>query len=89
MSQMGFCFDDEPEVTEAAAVDLPPVHIPPSPVAKKPAGEGPQLDAWTRETQRHYLLYLIGAIPRLTYRESFTIHARAVLVKLNGLGGEW
>lgn len=33
--------------------------------------------------------YLIGAIERLTYRESSIANARYVLMKLNGLAGEW
>lgn len=69
--------------------DLPPAYIPPIPVARRPDAPGPQLDAWTRETQRHYLRYLIGAIARITYRESSIANARHVLMKLNGIGGEW
>lgn len=48
-----------------------------------------ELDAWTRSTQRIYLLYLIGAIARGVYRESSEANAPYVLMKLNGLGGEW
>jgi hypothetical protein len=58
------------------------------PARPVPAG-GPELDAWTRETQRIYLLYLVGAIQCLRYRESSIANVRYVLGKLNGLGGEW
>ena len=67
----------------------PSAYVPPIPVAQRPEVPGAQLDAWTRETQRHYLRYLIGAIERLTYRESSIANARYVLMKLNGLAGEW
>jgi hypothetical protein len=50
---------------------------------------GPALDEWTRHTQRIYLLYLVGAIQCLKYRESSIANARQVLLKLNGLGCEW
>ena len=49
----------------------------------------PQLDEWTRTTQRLYLLYLVGAIARGVYRESSEANAPYVLMKLNGLAGEW
>jgi hypothetical protein len=49
----------------------------------------PQLDEWTRTTQRIYLLYLVGAIARGIYRESSEANAPYVLMKLNGLAGEW
>ena len=58
------------------------------PARRMPAG-GAALDEWTRHTQRLYLLYLVGACQRLEYRESSLHNARYVLVKLNGLGGEW
>lgn len=67
--------------------DLPPVHIPP--VLPRPA-PGSAIDAWTRETQRHYLLYLLGAIPRYpSLAEHNKDHARLVLRNLNGLGEQW
>jgi hypothetical protein len=59
--------------------------VPPMPDAKAKG----QLDAWTRETQRLYLLYLVGAIARGIYRDSSTANVRFVLLKLNGLAGEW
>ncbi|WP_172173314.1 hypothetical protein, partial [Paraburkholderia elongata] len=49
----------------------------------------PQLDEWTRTTQRSYLMYLVGAIARGIYRETSEANAPYVLAKLNGLGGEW
>jgi hypothetical protein len=58
------------------------------PALPMPSG-GPALDEWTRHTQRLYLLYLVGACQRLQYRESSLHNVRYVLVKLNGLGGEW
>jgi hypothetical protein len=58
------------------------------PALPMPTG-GPALDEWTRHTQRLYLLYLVGACQRLEYRESSLHNVRYVLVKLNGLGGEW
>ncbi|MCG5072223.1 hypothetical protein [Paraburkholderia tagetis] len=58
------------------------------PAAPMPTKQ-PELDAWTRETQRIYLLYLVGAIKCITYRESSLANIRYVLLKLNGLGGEW
>lgn len=57
-------------------------------VSPVPKG-GAELDAWTRETQRIYLLYLVGALARLKYRDSSMANARGVLFKLNGLGGQW
>jgi hypothetical protein len=50
---------------------------------------GPALEAWTRHTQRLYLLYLVGACQCLQYRESSVANVPYVLLKLNGLGGEW
>lgn len=74
----------------AAAIEALPEVLRPAyaPVARVPEKE-PELSMWVRETQRIYLLYLIGAIQRLTYRESSLANIRYVLLKLNGLGGEW
>lgn len=59
-----------------------------SPALPVPTGKA-ELDAWARVTPRIYLLYLIGAIARGIYRESSEANAPYVLMKLNGLGGEW
>lgn len=59
-----------------------------APAAPVPTAK-PQLDEWTRTTQRLYLLYLVGAIARGVYRDSSEANAPYVLMKLNGLGGEW
>lgn len=74
----------------AAAVEALPEKLRPSciPAVPMPTSK-PDLDAWTRNTQRIYLLYLVGAIHSMTYRESSIANARYVLLKLNGLGGEW
>lgn len=74
----------------AAKIAELPEALRPNCAPSKPRPEGgAQLDAWTRETQRLYLLYLIGAIQRLTYRESSLANIGPILMKLNGLGGEW
>ncbi|WP_042299016.1 hypothetical protein [Paraburkholderia kururiensis] len=86
----------EPEVPPAPAapditVDDLPEKLRAQPLAmhaRKPEG-GPQLDEWTRVTQRLYLLWLVGTLARNTYRDSSIVNARQVLRKLNGLGGEW
>lgn len=44
---------------------------------------------WKRLTQRDYLLYLVGAIQRVTFKETRIADAREVLERLNGMGGEW
>lgn len=73
-----------------AAIAEQPEVLRPSDAAPGPRPETQSdLDAWTRRTQRIYLLYLVGAIQRLTYRESSIANVRYVLLKLNGLGGEW
>ena len=59
-----------------------------APAAPVPT-DGAQLEQWARVTQRIYLLYLIGAIARGIYRDSSEANAPYVLMKLNGLGGEW
>jgi hypothetical protein len=66
--------------------------IPPEPPAPR---EKPELDAWTRETQRLYLANLVRDVPR--YKAEGNEHsayacshnARGVLRKLNGMGGQW
>jgi hypothetical protein len=68
---------------------LPEVLRPKCEPARPVPAAGPALDEWTRHTQRIYLLYLVGAIQCLKYRESSIANARQVLLKLNGLGGEW
>jgi hypothetical protein len=60
-----------------------------TPAQPRPTEAGAQLDVWIRETQRIYLLYLVGAIARITYRESSIANARGVLFKLNGMAGQW
>jgi hypothetical protein len=55
----------------------------------------PELDAWTRTTQRMYLTNLVRDVPR--YKAEGNEHsayacshnARGVLMKLNGMGGQW
>jgi hypothetical protein len=49
----------------------------------------PQLDEWTRTTQRKFLLWMIGALARGMYTASSMTSLPGVLQKLNGLGGEW
>jgi hypothetical protein len=64
-------------------------------VAPEPPPAKPELDAWTRETQRLYLTNLVRDVDR--YRAQGNEHgayacasnARGVLHKLNGLGGQW
>ena len=73
------------ELIELLPEKLRPQCVPAPPV---PTG-GAQLEQWARVTQRMYLLYLIGAIARGVYRESSEANAPYVLMKLNGLGGEW
>lgn len=74
----------------AELIALLPEKLRPSsaPALPVPTGKA-ELDAWTRSTQRIYLLYLIGAIARGVYRDSSEANAPFVLMKLNGLGGEW
>ncbi|MGF7131975.1 hypothetical protein P3T40_003458 [Paraburkholderia sp. EB58] len=87
----------EEEVAELAAPSVHAERIAALPEKLRPRCEpalpvptaGPALDEWTRHTQRLYLLYLVGACQRLEYRESSLHNVRYVLVKLNGLGGEW
>jgi len=84
--------DERAQVIEqhAAAIDALPEKLRPqcAPAVPVPTAK-PQLDEWTRTTQRLYLLYLVGAIARGVYRESSEANAPYVLMKLNGLGGEW
>jgi hypothetical protein len=97
MMQLGF-FDEPVEAPPAAPaaptyaeiIAAQPEKLRPScaPVPPVPTAK-PELDAWVRDTQRRYLLYLVGAIARMTYRDSSIANARYVLQKLNGLGGEW
>jgi hypothetical protein len=74
----------------AADIEALPEKLRPhsAPAASVPTTK-PQLDDWTRSTQRLYLLYLVGAIARGIYRESSEANAPYVLMKLNGLAGEW
>lgn len=58
-------------------------------VARPVPTEAGAYEHWKRETQRSYLLYLVGAIQRVTYKDTRIADARTVLLKLNGLGGEW
>ena len=81
---MQFDIFGEPETIAAVPEILRP-HCAPAPV---PTAK-PHLDEWTRTTQRSYLLWLTGAIARGIYRESSEANAPYVLMKLNGLAGEW
>ncbi|CAB3742660.1 hypothetical protein LMG24238_06919 [Paraburkholderia sediminicola] len=74
----------------AELIELLPEKLRPqcAPAAPVPQG-GAQLEQWARVTQRIYLLYLVGAIARGVYRDSSEANAPYVLMKLNGLGGEW
>lgn len=74
----------------AELIELLPEKLRPqcAPAAPVPTG-GTQLEQWARVTQRIYLLYLVGAIARGIYRDSSEANAPYVLMKLNGLGGEW
>jgi hypothetical protein len=47
------------------------------------------LARWKRLTQRDYLLYLVGAIQRITFKDTRIADARDVLHNLDGLGGQW
>ena len=81
----------EPEASPSAdAINGLPEKLRPkcTPAAPVPTEKG-KLDEWTRTTQRLYLLYLVGAIARGIYRESSEANVPYVLMKLNGLGGEW
>lgn len=49
----------------------------------------PELDTWTRTSQRLYLRYLVKAIHEGTYREASLANIRYVMLRLNGLGGQW
>jgi hypothetical protein len=44
---------------------------------------------WKRLTQRDYLLYLVGAIQRASFKDTRITDARDVLLNLNGLAGQW
>ncbi|WP_146153222.1 hypothetical protein [Paraburkholderia fungorum] len=74
----------------AELIELLPEKLRPqcAPALPVPTG-GAQLEHWARVTQRIYLLYLVGAIARGIYRDSSEANAPYVLMKLNGLGGEW
>ena len=74
----------------AAAIDVLPEKLRPqcAPALPVPTAK-PQIDEWTRTTQRLHLLYLVGAIARGVYRDADKANAPYVLAKLNGLGGEW
>lgn len=76
-----------PEPTYPPAVDLEPV---PLELRVKP-----ELDAWTRETQRIHIIAHARDLTRLraagdTHRVHCILqNAPYVLQKLNGLGGQW
>lgn len=80
----------EQRAQHLAAIDALPEKLRPrcAPVGQMPTTQ-PELDEWTRTSQRSYLLWLIGAIARGMYREPSEANAPYVLMKLNGLGGEW
>lgn len=59
-----------------------------TPAAPVPAAK-PQLDEWTRTTQRTFLLWMIGALARGIYTASSMTSLPGVLQRLNGLAGEW
>lgn len=46
-------------------------------------------EQWKRLTQRDYLLYLVGAIQRVTFRQTRIADAREVLGRLGGIAGTW
>lgn len=79
------------------ALEAEPIIVAPEPPPAAPAApaEPPELDAWTRETQRIYLTNLAREIPRhQAAGDAHRVHActhnaRHVLMKLNGLGGQW
>ena len=76
-----------PEPTYPPAVDLEPV---PLELRVKP-----ELDAWTRETQRIHIIAHARDLTRLRAAgDAHRVHcilqnAPYVLLKLNGLGGQW
>ncbi|MFM0163889.1 hypothetical protein PQR39_26180 [Paraburkholderia sediminicola] len=74
----------------AADIEALPEKLRPhcAPAVTVPTGKA-ELDEWTRTSQRSYLLYLVGAVARGIYRDSSEANAPYVLMKLNGLGGEW
>ncbi|CAN7776565.1 hypothetical protein [Caballeronia sp. LjRoot31] len=57
--------------------------------AVPPCSLQPELDTWTRTTQRLYFHYLIQAIHEGTYLEASLANVRYVMLHLNGLGGQW
>jgi hypothetical protein len=81
---------DEVRAQHQAAIDDLPEKLRPqcTPVGPMPT-ERPQLEEFHRVNQRLYLLWLVGAIARGIYRDSSEANAPYVLMKLNGLGGEW
>ena len=54
-----------------------------------PCSLQPELDTWTRTTQRPYFRYLIQAIHEGTYLAVSLANVRYVMLHLNGLGGQW
>lgn len=76
-----------PEPTYHPAVELEPVPI--------ELRVKPELDAWTREAQRIHIIAHARDLTRLRAAEdahrvhSILQNAPYVLLKLNGLGGQW
>jgi hypothetical protein len=76
-----------PTPTYPAAIEIEPVEL--------KLRVAPELDAWTRETQRIHIIAHARDLTRL--REAGDAHrvhciiqnAPYVLLKLNGLGGQW
>jgi hypothetical protein len=73
----------------AAIEALPEVLRPRCEAARPVPTAKAQLDEWTRESQRKFLLWMIGALSRGMYTASSMTSLPGVLQKLNGLGGEW
>lgn len=76
-----------PQPTYPAAVEIEPAEI--------TLRVAPELDAWTRETQRIHLIAHARDLTRLRAAgDAHRVHcilqnAPYVLLKLNGLGGQW
>ncbi|RKR46260.1 hypothetical protein [Paraburkholderia sp. BL17N1] len=80
----------EVRAEHAAAIAALPEKLRPQCASVGPVpSDKPQLEAFYRVNQRLYLLWLIGAIARGVYRTGSEANAPYVLMKLNGLGGEW
>jgi hypothetical protein len=93
--------DPEPVVVAPVPRKRPPVPRAPEPVIEPPdeawpvLREKPELDAWTRESQRIHIIAHARDLTRLRAAgDAHRVHcilqnAPYVLLKLNGLGGQW